>query len=309
MEKLNIFTGGHPFQVDDLVTMQAGTIDALNGICAGLGNPFSAYILTGCVHTGLVMSAGYIFFQGEVFPVDSQAFPFLTIGQSMYWVVQEVVIAPSPVTYQNLSVQNVHVRRRLILQGAFVAPANSVLISVVPRLNQILGLTPQRGVIMYSGSLTNFTTQGLGKAGTQLDGWALCNGNTFAIPGGFSTLVSPNLKGQFIVGYDPLDPDYNAIGNTGGSKTVVLTNAQLPPHTHLLSIDIKATLTTDGGGTPREVLSINNDAAVTVIPGNYGLANAPSNHPSEDGSVDGLVSAPVTIRPPYYTLAYIIKLI
>ncbi len=308
MEKLNLFTGGHPFQVDDLATMQAGTIDALNAICVGLGNPFSAYVLTGCVNSGLSMSAGYIFFMGEVFPVDTQSVPLLALGESLYWVIQEVVIAPSPVTYQNSSVHNVHVRRRLILQGAFVAPPSSVLVSVTVRLNQILGLTPQRGIIMYSGAVSNFTVSGLGKAGTQLDGWALCNGGTFSVPGG-GTLASPNLQGQFIVGYNPTDPDYNAIGNTGGSKTVVLTNAQLPPHTHLLSTDIKATLAVDGTGTNREVLSINNDSAVTLIPGNYALNNAPSNHPSENGAADGLVSAPVPIRPNYFTLAYIIKLL
>jgi len=53
-------------------------------------------------------------------------------------------------------------------------------------------------------------------------GWAICDG----------TNGTPNLMGKVTVGYDPSDPDYNAVGNTGGAKTVALTEAQMPAHTH-----------------------------------------------------------------------------
>jgi microcystin-dependent protein len=295
MKRINLTTGGHPFQVDDLQVMEDGIIEALGAVAASIGNPHTSFIMQGCTQVGFNMQAGYIFFLGEVFPVDAQTIPLLAMGMQMYWVVQENVIAPSPVTYQDATVHNVHVRRTLVLQGAVAPPLNSILVLTLPRLNQILGLTPQAGIIMYSGSTTNFITNGLGKVGTQLDGWALCNGNN----------GTPNLKGRFIAGYDPLDADYNAIGNLGGSKTVSLINTQLPPHTHLLSPDIRLEGSFDGTGTARRFLTLANDSLSGAI-GEFPPGNT---HPSEDGTADGLVGGPHENRPSYYTLAYIMKLI
>src|SRR5690606_4177100 len=68
------------------------------------------------------------------------------------------------------------------------------------------------GIIsMWSGSIGNIPT-----------GWALCDG----------TNGTPNLKGKFIVGYDPDVVDYNAIAKTGGLKEVTLTEDQMPAHNH-----------------------------------------------------------------------------
>ena len=51
-------------------------------------------------------------------------------------------------------------------------------------------------------------------------GYFLCNGEN----------GTPDLRGMFIVGYDPQDVDYNAIENTGGAKEVTLNINQLPKH-------------------------------------------------------------------------------
>ncbi|MFV0231791.1 hypothetical protein OBK30_01850 [Empedobacter falsenii] len=51
-------------------------------------------------------------------------------------------------------------------------------------------------------------------------GWHLCDG----------TNGTPDLRKMFVVGYDPRDADYNAIGKTGGAKEVTLTVNQLPKH-------------------------------------------------------------------------------
>lgn len=53
-------------------------------------------------------------------------------------------------------------------------------------------------------------------------GWHLCDG----------TNGTPDLRKMFVVGYDPRDADYNAIGKTGGAKEVTLTVNQLPKHKH-----------------------------------------------------------------------------
>ena len=50
---------------------------------------------------------------------------------------------------------------------------------------------------------------------------------------GFGTWVAAAV-GRFIVGVDSGDVDFDAAGNTGGAKTVTLTEAQIPAHAHLL---------------------------------------------------------------------------
>lgn len=81
------------------------------------------------------------------------------------------------------------------------------------------GPIPQGGIIMWSGQ-------------TPPTGWALCDGGN----------NTPDLRGRFIVGYNPGATDYDQPGNrsfgggtsgeTGGVAAVALTTAQMPPHTH-----------------------------------------------------------------------------
>jgi hypothetical protein len=72
-------------------------------------------------------------------------------------------------------------------------------------------LVPTGAIIMWSGTVAP-------------TGWALCDG----VSG------RPNLKGKFIVGYDPGDADYNSIRDDGGKgeKQHTLTTAEMPSHTH-----------------------------------------------------------------------------
>lgn len=115
---------------------------------------------------------------------------------------------------------------------------------------------------------------------TPPEGWALCDGG--------GTPARPDLRGRFIVGYHPGDADYN-LGNTGGSKTHQLTPSELPAHQHGVSL----WRNDSAGGNQGNTAYLGNDnGAVTT-----GL---------QTGSTGGGV--PHENRPPYYTLAYIIKL-
>jgi len=62
---------------------------------------------------------------------------------------------------------------------------------------------PKGAIIMWSGSIDNIPT-----------GYALCDGEN----------GTPDLRGKFIVGYDPSDDDYNEIGEFGGEKYSVRRN-------------------------------------------------------------------------------------
>lgn len=135
-------------------------------------------------------------------------------------------------------------------------------------------VVPVGGIIMWGGSVVTLPT-----------GWVLCDGT-----GG-----TPNLSGQFIVGYSSVDSDYDTIGNTGGSKEVILTVPQLPPHDHIL------TQNAAGGvlvGDPADA-RLRNDELIdksASVDGYTGLTEETGDGTAHEN------------RPPYYVLAYIQKL-
>jgi microcystin-dependent protein len=168
------------------------------------------------------------------------------------------------------------------------------------------GTVPLGGIIMWSGTVPP-------------TGWALCNGQTTA--GGYRT---PDLKGRFIVGYDPGPPanDYTQPGNlsrttgspayvngsTGGAAQVALSVAQMPAHSHGVTdpghthghTDTYANnvdeSTTSSGLSWNIYRQGTTDLARTTDLSTTGisLANSGSGSAHEN-------------RPPYYVLAFIMR--
>jgi len=148
-------------------------------------------------------------------------------------------------------------------------------------------LVPQGVIVMWSGA-------------TAPDGWALCDGSA----------GTPDLRGRFIVGLDPTDPDYAAIGINGnlGTKTTTLTEAQIPSHTH----------TTDPGGAHAHTIqNMDADGLDHDASGGGGQQYWRSNNGSNLGFSGGDHTHTISNtggggdhenRPPYYALAFIMKL-
>lgn len=81
-------------------------------------------------------------------------------------------------------------------------------------------------------------------------GWLLCNGaavsrttyadlftaigTAYGVGDGSTTFNVPNLKAKFPIGLDATDTDVDALGETGGAKTVTLSSAEMPAHTHTI---------------------------------------------------------------------------
>jgi microcystin-dependent protein len=125
------------------------------------------------------------------------------------------------------------------------------------------GVIPLRGIIMWSGN-------------TPPDGWALCNGSN----------STPDLRGRFIVGYNPADGDYNAIGNTGGEKRHTLTIDEMPSHQHPMWLKHSGTRFTGGGDANK-------------------LNEADESEGTPTGATGG--DSAHENRPPYYVLAFIMR--
>jgi microcystin-dependent protein len=138
-------------------------------------------------------------------------------------------------------------------------------------------------------------------------GWALCDGTSY------STLTTPDLRGRFIVGYSPAKTDYDTIAKTGGEEKHILTEAELATHSHT-----GTALATNS--SHKHTFQERSAASAPVsgysqVPGAGGgwVTQLRETELSGDHAhalsinTDGLSTAHEN-RPPYYVLAYIIKL-
>lgn len=170
-------------------------------------------------------------------------------------------------------------------------------------------LVPAGAIIMWSGT-------------SAPAGWALCDGG-----GG-----RPDLRGRFVVGFDAssaVSPaiaatdgasvNYGTPGNTGGEIGHVLSKSELPKHNHVVgNATDGSTLSNPGdhshSSQTRTVNSGSGAGGVWAQGWTDGLtySDGAGNHIhtgiTGDGTTDGLNSQPHENRPPYYVLAYIIKL-
>jgi microcystin-dependent protein len=169
---------------------------------------------------------------------------------------------------------------------------------------------PVGSIIMWSGSIASIPA-----------GWALCNG----------TNGTPDLRDRFIVGagttYTP--------GATGGAATNTLSAANLPAHTHTFSATTSSdgshghTGSTDSAGNHSHTVNLLNSGfnntnnvynegtvaftnAVTNTAGahahNLTINSAGAHTHTLSGTTSSIGSGTaVENRPPYYALAFIMK--
>ena len=154
---------------------------------------------------------------------------------------------------------------------------------------------------LWSGAVNNIPT-----------GWALCNGSN----------GTPDLRDRFVVGAGST----YAVGGTGGAASVTLTESQIPGHTHVIT----ASTASAGAHThtitdPGHAHSYVTDAAGSSGTGGTGatvLENATTGSNTTGITVNSAGAHTHTVtataastggsqshenRPPYYALAYIMK--
>ena len=154
------------------------------------------------------------------------------------------------------------------------------------------GLVPSGAILLWSGTVATIPT-----------GWNICDG----------TNGTPNLTGRFVVHADADTGGTYAPGATGGADSVTLTTTQIPSHTHgagtlatvangehthqvLNNIDNgggNGLSTSAGGARVSDSNTTSNGSHTHTITGSTGSAGSGGSHEN---------------RPPYYALAYIMKL-
>ena len=139
---------------------------------------------------------------------------------------------------------------------------------------------PTGGIIIWSGASNAIPS-----------GWVLCNGSN----------GTPDLRNRFIVGAG----NSYSVGNTGGSDSVSLTEAQMPSHFHYSfrsgnhgqlrnGTNMNANNypgSGTGAGNLYESYNINSSGSVANV-GKTSNTGSGSSHEN---------------RPPYYALCYIMK--
>ena len=192
---------------------------------------------------------------------------------------------PQPVEYNTAihGIQQSNVETLLRLLQGF--PNFDIKAYIDEKLGSMEGSSIPRGLIaMWNG--------------TQVpNGWALCNGQIV------DDLQTPDLSGKFVVGWQSGNEDYNLIGNTGGQEKVTLATQEIPSHVHNFA----------------DAYFIEAHPDLVGANGIKWIGNnlSGSNKTDKDNSYVCLWdhdtratggSQPHENRPPYYVLAYIIKL-
>jgi microcystin-dependent protein len=165
---------------------------------------------------------------------------------------------------------------------AFADQVNANFAALAARANFTV---PAGGIIMWSGQMVP-------------PGWALCNG----------AAGTPDLRDRFIVG----SGGQYQIHADGGTATVTLTTAQMPAHSHsipdggdhnhALAYDFNIGGSVSGfsfTATPTAISASLDVATVTT-------ANGAHDHGGSTGLTGG--GQAQENRPPYYALAFIMKL-
>jgi microcystin-dependent protein len=172
--------------------------------------------------------------------------------------------------------------------AAATAPGDAV------RLDQLEARIPAGVIVMWSGAIGNIPA-----------GWALCNGAN----------GTPDLRDRFVVG---AGSSYG-VGATGGANTVALAGNQMPAHTHGFSG------TTNSAGNHQHLLphiqfnapwgvgaSISSNRFLETGSGSEvdGLTGPAGAHAHSFSGTTGNAGSGQAHenRPPYYALAYIMKL-
>ena len=150
------------------------------------------------------------------------------------------------------------------------------------------GPVPKGGIIMWSGNVGQIPI-----------GWALCDG----------TKGTPDLRDRFVVS---IGHKYN-IGDIGGADSIALDTTQMPKHKHIAYGTIS-------GGAHSHTFKVWNDQINTgpYPEGSDVASNAYNASTNTDGAHTHNANTiqisysgqgkPFENRPPYYALAYIMKL-
>lgn len=125
------------------------------------------------------------------------------------------------------------------------------------------------------------------------------SGSRYSTTSGYFRL--PDLRGRFLVGYNVSDGDYSSFGKVGGEKQHSLTSSEMPSHSHQFRDYYYIEAHSTGGLSGNEYIGWNASGSGDTDGDNKYLYY--KNH-NTDSNGSGYAHEN---RPPYYVLAYIMR--
>lgn len=284
----------YPLSTQSLTFMQDMILAASKLALIGGDN----YILSGCKAAGGTVTDGIIVINGEVMPFKGGA-----IINTITIVEEQITVSANGLTFDKARTK----RYAKFASGSgvnYYPWANFKRLSTNKQLEEAkatvkyvddaiakiqAGSIPKGVIVMWGGEEAAIPA-----------GWCLCDGRTLP-----DRNKIPDLRGRFIVGYNStVGSGYDKIRGTGGSASITLKPENLPKHNH------KSGVLDDEGKIFLNKVADSSGASNSNLYSTGHEIQQPKYQAVTDywgGNAAGGVD-PVDIRPPYYVLAYIIKL-
>ena len=175
------------------------------------------------------------------------------------------------------------------------------------------GTVPIFGIITWSGNMENKSPKDTN--GIVHTNWKLCDGADYYPSrfGGSRMIRTPDLRNRFVAGAGDGNTSYYRFGETGGANSVSITTAQMPSHSH--------SMTSNGAHTHHVQVSRGNDTNYSSDfggPFTHGWgythsrkwsADSTSNAGEHTHTLSNTGSGTAhENRPPYYALAFIMRI-
>lgn len=204
-----IQTGGVPF-TNDVAQQFENAYKIFNAYGAMAGDKT---IISGCVKNGTAVSDGFVYVKGELFYFEGG-----NESENVFLNVENVDKVFEDQTTKTL------IKIRTLKFGNAIE--NVWAWSEFKRIDTMLSLMARLDTLEASQIITNAKLAIFTQGGVVFPWFKSVDD----IPEGFAPVW--NIAGKTIVGLDPNDTDFNAVGKLFGSKTHTLTIDQLPNHKH-----------------------------------------------------------------------------
>lgn len=278
-------------------------------------------ILHGCApyNNGSYRTPGYVFIRTEDYPEGEILYFEGGATQSGMHIKKEDV----PVASQGKAYPNAYSIRSLVYgvgeenyewENFTELTTIPQLLDMIERQNQTIARlqpTPVGCVQMWAGRVD---------AASLPDNYMLCDGTKLAAdeyPALYAAIGTihnvsgttsgyfnlPDLRGRFIAGYaGSYDTDYYTIGRKGGEKKHTLAVSEMPSHQHYFKDYYFPQNNSEGGLSGNEYLNGNKIRGASGDDANNTYLFFKNHYTESSGSGTAHEN-----RPPYYTLAYIIR--
>lgn len=283
----------YPISIEGMTFIQEQIMTVAKAVAGALGNNANGvnqWIIAGCEESGTQIGAGVVAIDGQLYNVTAQ-----TKAASCH-----ISTTTTQTTNRTTTVLIFGTGVGANYRWSDFTRVEVGKLATKSEVEELRNLVmPSGAIVMWSGAISAIPA-----------GYALCDGGQHTYNS--VTVTTPDLRGRFVVGYDvkregetshEADTDYTSVGNSGGEKKHTLTNAEMPKHIHSMDDAYMA-----------ESFSLPYPASKNIDLGHtYSGSGATDNnnrymgiwtHDSDTAGGD----QPHENRPPYYVLAFIMRI-